>query len=600
MNHSSRLSDAGALGAAASLSAIVFTLSAWLLVAAAPMKDLMAWIADDAFYYYQVARNIISGSGPTFDGTISTNGWHPLYMGLTIIVQIIAGAGSELAVRAQFVLNAAMFAAAGILLVTFLYRLNVIAGGVVALLLWFSDSRLVFASLNGLEMALVLLSYILLLHFSVHVFQPVRLGHWAVLSVILSFVVLARLDLSLAVLPVAAWFAVRAVADPQADRPTRYKRLGFLIVPMMTLGALYVLLNIYSFGLPWPISGVVKRMWAVSWFAGIQDSYLHYGLYQLKLRILEVVWPIIYLSGVGLVPRLVVYSFLALGIALTLAKTSFLRNPPGVGIARSRAWRTLFGTNGRISLHWSVDKLLRWVWRRAGERTVLSIAIVMGVVLQLLYYSFIQLDTREWYWAPEYVLIYLAWGLCIGALLRPAERLLHTENLSWLAGIARYAISALAMATLVLVPYATISGMNASARSSYNAWDQFYYEAATWMRKSLPQGALAGAWNAGIIGYFSGLRVTNLDGLANGADFLPYVNDSHNLLADGDHHIAHYIIRRRLQFVVLDRTVGQDDPGALGRSICFEARSCRVVYFEYRTNSGTGLRRWLSIIELNG
>jgi 4-amino-4-deoxy-L-arabinose transferase-like glycosyltransferase len=39
-------------------------------------------LADDAFYYFQIARHVAMGIGPTFDGLANTNGFHPLYLAL--------------------------------------------------------------------------------------------------------------------------------------------------------------------------------------------------------------------------------------------------------------------------------------------------------------------------------------------------------------------------------------------------------------------------------------------------------------------------------------------------------------------------------------
>ena len=37
-------------------------------------------LPDDAFYYFQTARNIVNGFGSTFDGVNLANGYHPLWM----------------------------------------------------------------------------------------------------------------------------------------------------------------------------------------------------------------------------------------------------------------------------------------------------------------------------------------------------------------------------------------------------------------------------------------------------------------------------------------------------------------------------------------
>jgi hypothetical protein len=44
-----------------------------------------------------------------------------------------------------------------------------------------------------------------------------------------------------------------------------------------------------------------------------------------------------------------------------------------------------------------------------------------------------------------------------------------------------------------------------------------------WINANLPPNARIGAWNAGLLGYFSDRTVVNLDGLANDRDYLSYL-----------------------------------------------------------------------------
>ena len=36
--------------------------------------------SDDAYYYFQIARNLADGGGVSFDGETPTNGFHPLWL----------------------------------------------------------------------------------------------------------------------------------------------------------------------------------------------------------------------------------------------------------------------------------------------------------------------------------------------------------------------------------------------------------------------------------------------------------------------------------------------------------------------------------------
>ncbi len=45
-----------------------------------PLYTILSVSSDDAFYYYEIASNIVAGYGSTFDQTAPTNGYHPLWM----------------------------------------------------------------------------------------------------------------------------------------------------------------------------------------------------------------------------------------------------------------------------------------------------------------------------------------------------------------------------------------------------------------------------------------------------------------------------------------------------------------------------------------
>ena len=52
-----------------------------IYVSLTPANSMMNWYSiDDAFYYYKVAQNVLTGHGFTFDQINLTNGFHPLWM----------------------------------------------------------------------------------------------------------------------------------------------------------------------------------------------------------------------------------------------------------------------------------------------------------------------------------------------------------------------------------------------------------------------------------------------------------------------------------------------------------------------------------------
>ncbi len=71
---------------------------------------------DDAFYYYQVARNILAGNGSTFDGFNLTNGYHPLWMLVLLPVFTLAKVDLILPLRLIILLSTLLTAGTGVLI----------------------------------------------------------------------------------------------------------------------------------------------------------------------------------------------------------------------------------------------------------------------------------------------------------------------------------------------------------------------------------------------------------------------------------------------------------------------------------------------------
>ena len=84
-------------------------------------------VADDAFYYFTIARHLAAGHGATFDGLAPTNGFHPLWLLLLTPVFALTGvlrAGSWVGVHLALSLCALLDIASGALLWRLLRRLG--------------------------------------------------------------------------------------------------------------------------------------------------------------------------------------------------------------------------------------------------------------------------------------------------------------------------------------------------------------------------------------------------------------------------------------------------------------------------------------------
>lgn len=120
----------------------------WTDVAALATKAL----PDDAFYYFQIARNLANGRGASFDGLSPTNGFHPLW--LALITPLFAGGASDsdTSIRVALALGTACSILTAIVVYAVARRLtgDAVAAALAAVCYSLNPS-VVLEAMNGLE-----------------------------------------------------------------------------------------------------------------------------------------------------------------------------------------------------------------------------------------------------------------------------------------------------------------------------------------------------------------------------------------------------------------------------------------------------------------
>ena len=234
---------AGRLPATVAWSAIGLGLAFRLYVIALPTEALTArYLADDYFYYLNVAFNIADGHGSSFDGGLtSTNGYQPLFLWLLAGVFAL-GATKTAVIHIGLMMQA--IAAAGASAIA--YRLlaarslrwaGAMAAGLVSLNLFF-----VLPTVTGFEMALALLGAMLALW----CWQSGRSAF--VVGIASGCAVLARVD------NLALVTALGLVLLLQR----RPRDLLGLLLGVAVVTAPWTLWNVMQFGHPLQDSGVIK------------------------------------------------------------------------------------------------------------------------------------------------------------------------------------------------------------------------------------------------------------------------------------------------------------------------------------------------------
>lgn len=473
-----------------------------LVGAAALLRLSLAWgdlgvllrdaTPDDAYYYFQIARELVAGGGPSLDGETPTNGFHPLWLLL-----LLPGAASLsdplLALRAGLSLGALLGAASVALVYALLRAVGarrssaLVAAGAFAI-----HPTLVRDSVNGLETSLAIATQGVAAWIFVALAArdtPVRLRDAAALGVAGGVMMLARTD---AVVLFAALLAGVALHDRAAWRRGLAGALVAGGVATLVV-APWLAWNLATFG-------SVLQVSATAVPEQLQREYLARhgsGAAALLRRAIEVTLRDLRRAGLlYLAPSAAALR----GVAAVATGTFALQLVAPSGPARRlrRQCRLLAAPAGGIVGTFLVHTALRW-W------------------------------TREWYYAPLAFLGALALGLALDharatvAALAPGRR--------W-APPATAVVAALLLALALGPQQSERWGLRSLHRLSQ-------LEAATWIAQHTEPDARIGSFNAGILSYFSRRTVVNLDGAVN-ADALR-ARDAGQLLR--------YVVDRRIGYV---------------------------------------------------
>jgi hypothetical protein len=430
------------------------------------------WVTlDDGFYYLQIARHIAQGAGSTFDGMHATNGYQPLWL-LCLVPIFWLAPKPDTALAISIVLQG-LAAAGGVALVYQIGRLYYgRPAAMLAALIWLWITYPV--ALIGMEWSLLALCLLA----TTYVFMRWCSGvtqssprHYLPLGVLASLSFLARLD-TLALAGVLGLFLAGRELRAGISGAGWRRMLAFAAPVTVVVGG-YLAVNLWLFGHPWPISGVVKREWSLYLFANEPQTK---GI----ARVSQLLWPFRRSSAL---------------FSLSVALGTY-----GAG----GLW--LVGALEGHKRRWSrsLNQALR-PWR-----PIILFSLLHFGIYALLYHEV--LSAARWYYVAQPLLAALlvagAADLLIvnSAAAQPAAGSAMWRRMLWLAAIAACCAVPLALGW-------SVRRWHDETRERLRS--NTLYIAARWVTAHLPEDAVIGSWNAGTISYLSGRRVVNLDGLVN-------------------------------------------------------------------------------------
>jgi hypothetical protein len=183
----------------AQIGILLLGISGSVYCALTPANSLLRWYStDDAFFYYQVARNVVEGHGFTFDGINLTNGYHPLWMLICIAVFWLSRFHLLLPLRVLILVSGLFNALTGIVLFRLLRRHLHPYAAVLGALVWMLLPTIFDTyTAKGLETPLSVFFIVLLVYKAIPMLEPhteQKLRGFIILGVLSAITILARLD----------------------------------------------------------------------------------------------------------------------------------------------------------------------------------------------------------------------------------------------------------------------------------------------------------------------------------------------------------------------------------------------------------------------
>lgn len=430
-----------------------------------PLERLIElWVTDDAFYYFVTAENWAKGFPSTFDREHFTNGYHPLWMMLSVAVFKIAGGAGPASVKFMLFLSILFQGVTAVLIVILGRRLlrndlaACLAGGIYLI----APMSFILA-FSGLETALAAMILTGFFAASLRAWDE-KLFRWQsamACGALAGLAFLARTDQVFYL--IGAW-GVMFLAGPGRAR---------LWIIFTGLAALAVVA-------PWLFWNLAKTGHIMQASASAYPMLLiqHAG---------------VYLASIGqdntfanrfpyLVPKL--FSVLKF-------------NVPAVMMDHRVFWGALAGTMfiGLIVRNNSSSSSSR-------SRAHLLLIPLIGILALAVTHGMIRGYPRDWYFAGAAVI----GSLAAGQMLLIWQRAFRAPWLPFLL-------------LIIVMQYGFYDKYDQMMKGFYIN-QGFHRQAALWANGNLPPGARIGAFNAGVFNYYCERPVINLDGTTNN-DVLP-------------------------------------------------------------------------------
>lgn len=441
---------------------------------------------DDAYYYLGFANNLATYGQPTFDGLILTNGVQPLWAIMLSMVAVFTE-GKLALMQASLFLSIVLVSLSYVFMFRLLQRFFETQVLYLTLLFYLSLIAAPSIFLTGMESSIILFTFTFAL-WAVLRIQSFNLIMNLTAGCILSLVFLARLDLLMMTPTFALLLIWSNGALKDRDWNKMVQSVVTLAIPCVIVLIIYIVFNLTVFDVPLPISGMVKSTLYGESLEAVGGRYSMQHL----LQVLHLLPPLI-------------------GAATNFYFTTMLTPSPIITLVN------------RIIVLLGVLIIVFAIYRRryvvirslkhASNKFKIENIVPYLIILNILFHESIQLFTTgfgnvsslTWYHVHVYILL----TFLLGFILSWLSKILSSRIIN--------GIKIWALLSLVVGIGFWLSTFNAPPQ--IQRYDRAY-TAVEWVNENVPEDAIIGSFNAGVLGYFTEQTVINLDGLMNNTEVL--------------------------------------------------------------------------------
>jgi len=423
-------------------------------------------LPDDAYYYFVVARNVAQGRGVTFDGLAPTNGFHPLWAVILSLLYATVRDPGDLTIHIALTVSA-LLDGATILLAYMIVRSTTKdpKAALLAASFYAFNPLVIIDSVNGLETALSTLLFALCSYYYLIKLRPAvspELKKWAIFGALAGLMVLARTD-TVFIFAVILFDMLRSLKE-RGWTPYMITGLVFTLClsPWLIWNQLAMGTIMQSSGVAVPY--VVKQHLFVLTPERFPDHPVWIFYAAAPIYLLSILWEVLWLYCSR---ELVAWAGLTVGLRL---------------------------------FHQHLKEQGKWELPPGFK--VLSIPL-LGAGAILLAHTFGRWFLRAWYYVP----VAFALALLTGLLVSHVSTIIELRSKT-----AQKAFDFLTILTILF--FLLVQGTRLWERGLY-PWQEDMYRAATWIAENTEPGDRIGAFNAGLLAYYSGRTVINLDGVVN-------------------------------------------------------------------------------------